>query len=97
MPIYEYECDSCNEVTEAIQKFSDAPLETCPKCGGKLHKLMSLNAFHLKGNGWYVTDYKGKNSSTGPSTGGDDSASASSESSSSDSTASSGASSSSED
>ena len=86
MPIYEYECDSCHEMTEAIQKFSDAPLDVCPKCGGKLHKLMSLNAFHLKGNGWYVTDYKGKNSSTGPSAHGDDSPSSSTDSGSSDST-----------
>lgn len=64
MPIYEYQCDNCHEVTEALQKFSDAPLKKCPHCGGKLSKLMSLNAFHLKGQGWYVTDYKGKNTST---------------------------------
>lgn len=64
MPIYEYECNKCSEVTEAIQKFSDAPLKKCPHCGGKLHKMMSINAFHLKGQGWYVTDYSGKNSST---------------------------------
>ncbi len=65
MPIYEYQCDQCDEVTEALQKFSDAPLAQCPHCGGRLHKLMSLNAFHLKGGGWYVSDYKGKNASTG--------------------------------
>ena len=47
-----------------MQKFSDKPLTKCPRCGGKMHKLMSLNAFHLKGEGWYVTDYKGKNAST---------------------------------
>jgi putative FmdB family regulatory protein len=64
MPIYEYECQKCSEITEALQKFSDPPLKKCPHCGGKLHKIMSLNAFHLKGSGWYVTDYKGKNSST---------------------------------
>jgi len=64
MPIYEYQCEACSQVTEALQRFSDPPLDTCPKCGGKLSKLISLNAFHLKGDGWYVTDYKGKNSST---------------------------------
>lgn len=64
MPIYEYECCKCHEVTEALQKFSDAPLKKCPSCGGKLNKMMSLNAFHLKGQGWYVSDYKGKNTST---------------------------------
>lgn len=71
MPIYEYECESCNEVTEALQKFSDAPLETCPKCGGAVHKLVSLGSFQLKGSGWYVTDYAGKraNGASGESAG----------------------------
>jgi len=64
MPIYEYQCKKCSQVTEAIQKFSDPPLTKCPQCGGRLNKMMSLNAFHLKGQGWYVTDYKGKNSSS---------------------------------
>ncbi len=69
MPIYEYECAGCHEIHEALQKFSDPPLKKCPSCGGKLHKIMSMNAFHLKGDGWYVTDYKGKNSSTQKSEG----------------------------
>lgn len=64
MPVYEYECCQCNQVCEALQKVSDAPLKKCPNCGGKLKKIMSLNTFQLKGGGWYVTDYKGKNSST---------------------------------
>ena len=62
MPIYEYECEQCHEITEAWQKFSDPPLSKCPHCGGKLHKIISLNSFHLKGEGWYVTDYKRKDS-----------------------------------
>ncbi len=60
MPIYEYKCESCGRIVEAFQKFSDDPLTSC-ECGGSLHKMMSLNSFHLKGSGWYVTDYaKGK-------------------------------------
>lgn len=70
MPIYEYECNKCECITEAIQKFSDRSLKKCPHCGGKLNKLMSLGAFHLKGSGWYVTDYKGKNSSANSGEGG---------------------------
>jgi len=62
MPIYEYECEFCGEVIENWQKFSDAPLTTCESCGGKLHKLISHSSFHLKGSGWYVTDYAGKKS-----------------------------------
>jgi len=62
VPIYEYQCHSCGKITEAFQKFSDAPLVDCPHCKGSLHKLISHSAFHLKGSGWYVTDYAGKKS-----------------------------------
>jgi putative FmdB family regulatory protein len=65
MPIYEYKCRKCSEVSEAWQKFSDPPLSRCPSCGGKVEKIISMNAFHLKGSGWYTTDYAGKNTSTG--------------------------------
>uniref|UniRef100_A0A7V6A1U6 Zinc ribbon domain-containing protein n=1 Tax=Desulfobacca acetoxidans TaxID=60893 RepID=A0A7V6A1U6_9BACT len=57
MPIYEYQCAACGKVTEAWQKFSEAPLTVCPACGGPLSKLISNCAFHLKGSGWYVSDY----------------------------------------
>ena len=60
MPIYEYECGKCGKVEEIIQKFSDKPLVKCKHCSGKLHKLISHSSFHLKGTGWYVTDYAGK-------------------------------------
>ena len=66
MPIYEYECLDCGAVEEALQKFSDKPLRKCSACSGKLRKLISNSAFHLKGSGWYVTDYAKK--STSPST-----------------------------
>ena len=64
MPIYEYECTRCGRVEEVMQQFSDKPLKTCRKCSGRLHKLISRSSFHLKGNGWYVTDYAGKTGST---------------------------------
>jgi len=57
MPLYEYQCESCSHRFEVIQKFSDAPLDTCPKCGGVVRKLLSSPAFHFKGSGWYITDY----------------------------------------
>ena len=60
MPIYEYECTRCGRVEEVMQHFSDKPLKTCKSCSGKLHKLISRSSFHLKGTGWYVTDYAGK-------------------------------------
>ena len=57
MPLYEYECDACGHRFETIQKFSDPPIETCPSCGRKVHKLQSAPAIQFKGTGWYVTDY----------------------------------------
>ena len=60
MPIYEYECRKCKAHTEAFQKVSDKPLTKCPKCGGRLEKLISSPAIQFKGSGWYVTDYAGK-------------------------------------
>lgn len=63
MPIYEYECDECGKITEAMQKFSDPPLAECSYCHCGVHKLISASTFHLKGSGWYVTDYAGKNQS----------------------------------
>jgi putative FmdB family regulatory protein len=60
MPIYEYECTKCGKIEEAWQKFSDKPLKTCKHCSGKLHRLISQSSFHLKGTGWYVTDYANK-------------------------------------
>ncbi|MFH1984049.1 MAG: FmdB family zinc ribbon protein [Pseudomonadota bacterium] len=66
MPIYEYECTACGLVAEAFQKISDKPLTRCHTCSGKLRKLISNSAFHLKGSGWYVTDYAKKPGKTSP-------------------------------
>jgi putative FmdB family regulatory protein len=58
MPLYEYECESCGTRFEKIQKFSDPPIDVCPKCGkGPVKKLISSPAIQFKGSGWYVTDY----------------------------------------
>ena len=61
MPIYEYQCQSCGHELEEMQKISDAPLKTCPKCGqDELSKLVSASRFKLTGTGWYETDFKNK-------------------------------------
>ncbi len=65
MPLYEYQCDACGHRFETIQKFSDAPLEVCPKCGGHVQKLQSAPAFQFKGTGWYITDYAKKDQGGG--------------------------------
>jgi putative FmdB family regulatory protein len=57
----------CGKINEVIQKFSDKPLKKCNHCSGKLQKLISHSSFHLKGTGWYATDYAGKNQNTSTS------------------------------
>lgn len=63
MPIYEYVCNACGHEFEEWQKISDVPVQKCPVCSErKVERLVSLSTFHLKGTGWYVTDYAGKKS-----------------------------------
>jgi putative FmdB family regulatory protein len=66
MPIYEYQCEKCGEF-EMTQRITEPPLKKCPTCKRKVRKLISNTSFHLKGSGWYVTDYarKGKDGGTG--------------------------------
>ena len=65
MPIYEYACTSCGERTEAKQSFTDAPLEECPVCAGKLRKLYSPVGIVFKGSCFYSTDARKAKSSDG--------------------------------
>ena len=70
MPLYEYECESCKNRFEKIVKYSDPPIDTCPKCGkGPVRKLFSSPAIQFKGSGWYITDYAKKSSTDSGQTG----------------------------
>lgn len=61
MPIYEYRCETCGHQEEFLQKLSEPPLTECPVCRKKsFNKLLSAAGFHLKGSGWYATDFKSK-------------------------------------
>jgi len=60
MPIFEYTCENCGKEFELIVLASDNEIKTCKFCQGSIRKKMSLTTFHLKGTGWYVTDYGGK-------------------------------------
>ncbi len=65
MPVYEYQCAECGQIEEAFQKISDPPLENCSHCQGSLKKMISQSSFHLKGSGWYATDYSSNKSVPG--------------------------------
>jgi putative FmdB family regulatory protein len=60
MPIYEYKCKKCGREFEMFQGIADPAAKSCKFCKGSVRKMMSLSSFHLKGSGWYATDYNGK-------------------------------------
>jgi putative FmdB family regulatory protein len=59
MPTYEYECEKCAHFLEVFQSIKDPPLRRCPKCRGKLRRLVGTGAgIIFKGSGFYQTDYR---------------------------------------
>ena len=69
MPTYQYRCTECGEDLEAVQKFSDPALTTCPTCSGQLRKVFNAVGVVFKGSGFYRTDSRSgsKNDSDGDS------------------------------
>src|SRR5579859_587523 len=65
MPTYGYRCRTCGNEFEILQKMSDEPLKTCPKCSGELQKLVYPTGVIFKGSGFYKTDYKSASSGSG--------------------------------
>ena len=62
MPTYDYECEKCGNKFEKFQQMKEDPIKTCPKCGGKVERLIGGGGGILfKGSGFYATDYKNKN------------------------------------
>ena len=57
MPVYEYECQACEEVIELWQSLSESPATTCPTCNGPVKKIISRSSFQLKGGGWFADGY----------------------------------------
>jgi putative FmdB family regulatory protein len=56
VPTYQYSCTECGERIEAVQKFTDEPLQVCSACGGKLRKVFSPVGIVFKGSGFYRND-----------------------------------------
>src|SRR4030065_1256982 len=65
MPIYEYQCNQCNEVFEIFHKIDENGKVTCPKCLRPGKKLISPTIFVLKGSGFYTNDYPSKSRKEG--------------------------------
>jgi putative FmdB family regulatory protein len=67
MPTYEYECQTCHERVEAVQRFTDPALTVCAHCGGELRKVFSAVGVVFKGSGFYKTDSRSADKSSTPS------------------------------
>ena len=64
MPIYAYRCSACGHAEDVMQKMSAEPLTECPQChAASFSKQLTAPGFQLKGSGWYVSDFKGGNTS----------------------------------
>ncbi|MGI6595115.1 MAG: zinc ribbon domain-containing protein [Elusimicrobia bacterium] len=62
MPTYEYECTDCEHKFEQFQKMTDKPVTKCPKCKGKVKRLIGLGGgIIFKGPGFYTTEYRSEN------------------------------------
>ncbi len=72
MPIYAYECGACGATHDILQKMGEGRKRKCPSCGKlRLRKLVTAAAFHLKGTGWYVTDFRDNDKKKRPEEGAD--------------------------
>jgi putative FmdB family regulatory protein len=66
MPTYEYECRKCGHTFDALQSMKDPPLSSCPKCRGKVRRLIGGGlGVIFKGSGFYTTDNKKSSALTG--------------------------------
>jgi putative FmdB family regulatory protein len=70
MPTYGYRCSNCGHEFEILQRITDEPLTSCPKCQGKLTKKLYPVGISFKGSGFYTTDYKGSAKTSGASSNG---------------------------
>jgi len=44
MPTYEYKCSACGHAFERFHSMTTDPVKTCPKCGGKVQRVISGGA-----------------------------------------------------
>lgn len=71
MPTYDYRCQKCDQVFEAVQSMKDDRFKTCPEAlcknadgwgKGEVTRLLGTGAgLIFKGSGFYITDYRSQN------------------------------------
>lgn len=71
MPMYAYQCRSCESTFEVKQSFSDTPLTDCLVCEtpNAVFRVIQPAGVVFKGSGWYVTDSRGSRDSLTSATG----------------------------
>ncbi len=77
MPLYDYQCRTCHEVTEVRHGFRETHEDPCPACGGELARVFNPAGIVFKGSGFYVTDSRTSSGSNGASASGSGDASSS--------------------
>ncbi len=60
MPAYDYRCTACGHRFEKRQRITEPAGAQCPACAdANCERLITGGTFHLKGSGWYASDYTG--------------------------------------
>lgn len=55
MPIYEYQCPTCETSREVTHGMAESPKVKCADCRRTMKRVISSNSFQLKGDGWFKT------------------------------------------
>lgn len=70
MPVYAYQCKSCDHAFDIRQSFTDDALTNCPDCHQPaLRKRFGTVGITFKGSGFYRTESRSESSSSGGSSG----------------------------
>ena len=59
MPMYDYVCNACGFADSELVAYSEGKTKTCPQCRKRTYqRQLTTPSIHLKGAGFYNTDYK---------------------------------------
>ncbi len=71
MPTYDYKCNDCGAIFEAVHGMTETPVLQCPSCSShNVEKKMTFGGgIVFKGSGFHVNDYGKKKKEEGPAGG----------------------------